>query len=315
MIAIIIPTYNRPAMLAKALLFLRACGVDCPIHVADGSGQEAADRNARAIARASRHLELTHHPQPPEVPMYQRIALVAEGIKARYILLHADDDYLFLDAVRDCVTFLESHPMHVCCQGPMVSYFLSKPDPERLKPYLTNPYEEATALDRVKGMIYQYSPTFYAVHRRSVLVEAFGGGKFRQTSPRMDEIMSALHTVALGRVGQIDRLYGLRLVHSDQASQDDTWMDLMIQEDFSAQWTSKMEAVVDAVARTDKRDVRETRRLLRRAFLYYLRNETRGKVNPSATIINSRSKHAALVASTIDQTNVEPSLSCALEMI
>ncbi|MBL4720276.1 MAG: hypothetical protein JKY20_03975, partial [Alphaproteobacteria bacterium] len=164
----------------------------------------------------------------------------------------------------------------------------------------------------------QYSPTFYAVHRRSVLFEAFGGGEFQVTNPRVDEIMSALNTVALGRVGLIDQLYGMRLVHPDQDSQSDTWMDLMIEGKFSAEWTEKMEPVVACAARIDGLSLEKTRSILRRAFLYFLRKETRGTVHSSQEIEDSRNQHTELVVSAIGgllQTSRNPDLKAALEMV
>jgi glycosyltransferase domain-containing protein len=318
MLEIIIPTYNRPAMLAKTLRFLDSSNVDCAIHVADGSSPENAARNAKTILRYQKVIEIKHHPYPSEIPMYQRIAFVTKTLDSQYILLHADDDFLFIDAVKECVQFLENNPLYVCCQGPMITCFIDQPVESRLKPYLTNPYSDASAIDRVKRMLYQYSPTFYAVHRRTVLLESFGGGDFNETNPRLDEIASALQTVALGRTGLIDKLYGLRLVHPDQDSQRDTWMDLMMSEKFSLEWTEKLEAVVTCAAKVDGLSVETARSIIRRAFLYFLRIQTRGTVHESNEIKNIRHQHTELVSDAIaglSQTNQAPALTAALDMI
>ena len=99
-LSVVIPTYNRPQLLRRALRFLRTEG-RIPIIVADGSLPDAAETNAATCKGMGGNVPYFHLPSPAGSAaqinnVIQRLSMALSMVKTPYVVFCADDDLLVM---------------------------------------------------------------------------------------------------------------------------------------------------------------------------------------------------------------------------
>src|SRR5579871_4811344 len=99
---LLVPTFNRPGMLAVLLEQLGRSDVN--VVVLDSSLPANQDRNRRSAARFP---QIQYLQFPSDIHSYEKCLAGLRGVRTPYVSFLADDDFLFLAALRKALAVLE----------------------------------------------------------------------------------------------------------------------------------------------------------------------------------------------------------------
>lgn len=122
---VVIPTYNRPKELSRLLNFLSATRESLPIIVLDGSRPDIASSNSNLCAKFP---DVLHQVYDSKLHLGIRIYRGLKLVKTPYVVICADDDFVFPDAVNECVNYLELNKGYSAAIGDVwtLSYYPNK---------------------------------------------------------------------------------------------------------------------------------------------------------------------------------------------
>lgn len=213
-VTILIHTANRPDQLYRLLRYYAAVpGIDaCTIVVADGS--DAANRAAFDSRMETASFELAYILQryAPELPFPDRLRQALDDIKTPCTMLAADDDFYFLDWVRDHVGLLDVRDDVTAIKGNYLVFGLgdftafsdtvriADGGPERFSiPWLEDETVEAR-LGEVGGNPHGLQNTaWYALHRTEALGRILKHGSQYDLPILLFERYFAVAQAALGK--------------------------------------------------------------------------------------------------------------------
>jgi glycosyltransferase domain-containing protein len=172
-LTLVIPTYNRPHLLATFVGYLQAERAECQIVIADSSRPEVRNANRALVQRVK--LDLNYAEFPVETHPFDKFREAVHIAKTSFCALCADDDLIVLDGVRHCLDALRSNPQAAVAQGYSFS-FLCAPDGGMdlgSVLYFTPTIDEPTPLARVAKLFDRYQAATYGIYRTPVLQRIF----------------------------------------------------------------------------------------------------------------------------------------------
>lgn len=163
-LTIIIPTHNRPALLARALDYYNRWG--CSVIVCDSSKQipeEVVSANIRTM-------------YTPELSFDRKLASAVKQVVTPYTCLSADDDFLATSGVVSAIKYLEEHKDYVSVQGHYVGFDWEMDQLVICPGYIGNVgfhIDDANPEQRIIRSMNPYMHQIYAVTRSDVLQRSF----------------------------------------------------------------------------------------------------------------------------------------------
>src|SRR3954469_889870 len=175
--AVVIPTFEGTAFLKRALEYFQHLAFKGRIVLADNSSGEHREFVA-ACSKEYPGLNLEVIAFPQDIRFLDKMTATLEKIDARFVLLHAHDDFMLPRGVEECVGFLANNPAYSVARGRIAMFALTRNVPGgevavSLVPHPMRGYEQPDAVDRMLAHIERYASTFYSIHRRECLLESF----------------------------------------------------------------------------------------------------------------------------------------------
>ncbi len=205
---LLIPTYNRPDLLERLLLFLVSQRAPFPIQIHDSS-EEATRQVNRSLVRALA-LNLHYVEYPSDTPPGDKWQRAADGVPTPYAAFCADDDVVFVDAIVASVEFLEANRDYAACHGYYTYYNVNEHGRPVFPPcYVAPSIEGTTIADRVLQQVSRFQALIYAVFRREVLADSLALAT-QCEMPHYVELAQAVGTVMRGKVKRLERHYYVR---------------------------------------------------------------------------------------------------------
>jgi glycosyltransferase domain-containing protein len=204
---LVIPTFNRPGLLAQLVRYLCARGGPQELLVLDSSAPAAVAENGKmlsACAGRARHVVFPES-EAPAAKLAQGLRLVTTP----YVSCCADDDVVFPEALRESVRFLERSPDYVGAHGLYLN-FRREGDRLHLTGEYAGPGNEARHPGaRIFRLLQKYESLFYAVYRTADLRDAMaplpslGAIVFQ-------ELFQSVAVLVRGKVRRLPRAYAAR---------------------------------------------------------------------------------------------------------
>jgi glycosyltransferase domain-containing protein len=207
---LIIPSvHSRAALLDRALSHLEAQQFRGEVIVSDHSpaGQTSVLREVLARHRALRVLALEHD---PAWHFLQRLTDCAEAAQSDYVAVHADDDFMFVDALDECAGFLEHHADFAAAKGRMLFFSLQPDKPPALGQHEGYPRTEDDVAQRVLRHVANFNATLYAVHRRAQFIESHGAALARTANVIFWQYLASCLTLVQGKLHVAEAPYYFR---------------------------------------------------------------------------------------------------------
>ena len=231
MITIIIPTFNRPHFIKRALEYYASLQYEGFLFIGDSSEDSIAARNQANILKYSKRLHIVyrHFPKPAKgtgVPDewivrdsegnigYRDGGIVLAELGATaptpYVAFSGDDDFLVPNSLVKCALFLERNPSYSAAHG-LRLHFALEPDSNfrrivRTRYVPEHLLESADPGERWTGyMRYAYSTQFY-VHRRETWQRMYAAMPGITEHYLGAEVLPCSMTCILSKVAQVDCL-------------------------------------------------------------------------------------------------------------
>jgi glycosyltransferase domain-containing protein len=269
-LAILIPTYNRPLLLKRALQYLAGRRCAYPVFVADSSGQNSA--NLEVIAAVSDALNITY--QHYNVDFYPKITQALNTIQTRYVVLCADDDFLIPNALGKCVDFLETHSDYAVVHGlEVVISRIPQPPGILTRSYPQRTIDDESPITRLKNHLSSYTPTIYGVHRRNEMLDNFQRVSASTKDYGFGEILETVLTLIDGKRRSLTGLYNVRENSGNAAHHATKSVFLpgtLSTAEFNERYSSFRMAAAQALAEKEGISTGEAEASLHQAFKCYL---------------------------------------------
>ncbi len=209
----LVPTHNRPHFLRRLLKFYSQFPPGFRFLVVDSSNSLAAAENREVIERVRGVLDIDY--QHVALSILDKCVQGLEQIQSPFVVLCADDDFLFSDAVWRCVEVLRSEPGVASAMGRTA--MINANHPRRWSVVLKGySIEDDRPLDRCRRMAREWFSNFYAVHRTETLLDNFrvavANTDFQQSTQLSETLLTQL-SVLRGQVKVLPLMYSLREQH------------------------------------------------------------------------------------------------------
>ncbi len=259
MTVLIIPTHNRPHWFGRLLLYYRQVGLDIPVVVADSSQGESLERNRAIIESAGATLRITHRVFDPTLGFNGKVVPTLADCDSEYVVFCGDDDFMPPSGIAACVEFLRVHPDYAAAHGQTVMFQFpedaeQRTDPRkgiRCLPYRQRSIEMDDPAVRLLDHLVNYTPTFYSVQRRKVMLADLEKNAKATQDFRFGELLPSCLTVVHGKVKKLENvLFNVRQEHKTSFNlQESSFESLLSLPDFSERYRGFREVLTEELAR------------------------------------------------------------------
>jgi len=243
--ALVVPTFQGTVFLKRTLDYFRHVGFEGQVVLSDNSTNEHRGFVCECVERYP-ELLIDIHLFPAEIRFLDKMVATLERIGARFVILHAHDDFLVPDAVERCVGVLADRPDYSVARGRIAMFALTRGSGEHAGkigmsrvPHPMRGYEQDDTVERVISHIERYASTFYSVHRREELMESFRITEAATKNVVFFQYLSSSISALNGKIWCSDELFYVRQGHEDSWSgslrkgNHESWPMLITSPDFS----------------------------------------------------------------------------------
>lgn len=204
---LIVPTYNRPALLRQITTYFTGIRKNMNLLVLDSSSPEVIEKNRamlRALTPSPRHIIYPHN-----MPPATKLAAGLREVKTSYVSFCGDDDLVLPDGLQEALDFLDSHPDHACAHGLYLNLREDNSNVHITSEYSGGSIEAGHPGARIFQLLEKYEALFYAVFRTEDLAEIFAGVN-QIPSLHYQELFLAVATLIKGKAHRFPRFYAIR---------------------------------------------------------------------------------------------------------
>ena len=229
-LTIILTLKGREDYTPRWLDYHNRAGLPWPVIVGDGAPSDANE----ALFKQAPQLRANYrrYADSDLISFYRKLYDLVAAVPTPYVMLSDNDDFVLPSGVSRSIRFLDANPDYVSCSGAILGVYITDSDfaekdrifggvPYKLRSIYNIPVSNETDAEaRTIGLLYDYTPTWYAVHRRDALLKAFSDLVDRKISDvTVMELLVAAELAAIGRQ-KIDFSYAsyLRQLNSSQGS-------------------------------------------------------------------------------------------------
>jgi glycosyltransferase domain-containing protein len=217
---LVIPTYNRPALLKRLILHYAARAPEMAVLVLDSSKPEVAAANAATIK--ANHPHAQYRVFTSDVPMATKLSRGLAEVATPTVSFCADDDLVFLDGLAEAITFIKDHPDYVSAHGLYLNFTEAGQTVIVAKEYAGESNEAAHPGARVFRLFQNYESLFYGAFRSADLREIFEGVAGLPTL-HYQELFQSVAALIKGKVKRFPKFYAARRSGPEAEPGRDKW--------------------------------------------------------------------------------------------
>lgn len=292
-LTIIIPTLNRSKLLISLLEYYKYVDFKGQIIISDASNISEYNATNNYIYSNEISLNVKHH-YLPKSTVYEAVAQSTIYVKTDYVCLIGDDDFIIPNTAQKCIDFLKINPDYVAVHG--LGILLTCSDLNTNKFDIANFYyqtirEEDSANERLRAHLDSYSVSLFSVHRIDAWRKMFSISDLGYRASDCDdktffaEILPCCMSIVLGKVGHIDGLYLVRLIHPKRYILPN-WFTWLTQKNWLSSYMNFRSVLAKNIYDIDKLNKENILLTIDNAFSIYLRNNICQK-NHSISILKN----------------------------
>jgi glycosyltransferase domain-containing protein len=286
-LTVLLTLKDRTPYTARWMSYADETGFPFKVLIADGGSDDAA---AQLLADRDAYPRVDYEyvryaPDRSYADYYAKIVDALERVQTRFVVLADNDDFFFVDALRESVRFLSDNPEYVSCGGQGAIFWVEPAgnpgDNERAYGNLAwkctrelHSIDGDTASGRIRGQAVSTADTFfYDVRRTGDARRHFTA--VRDLNPRdifiFEHVVCFLSAIA-GKAKRLDALYLARQQNSPGSSGGThaqtfgDWFGRMLVESWSEDFTRFLNATSAELARVDGLSATEARDCILRSY-------------------------------------------------
>jgi glycosyltransferase domain-containing protein len=242
---LVIPTFNRPALLHRLVRYYTAREPTMSILVLDSSRPDIAERNATALS--AHGAGVRHITVPVTTPMATKIAQGLALVETPHVSCCADDDVVFTSGLREAMEFLRGQPGYVSAHGLYLNFRVAGHDVHVTREYAGPGNEAGHPGARIFRLLQRYESLFYGVFRTAELRDIFS---VVHTLPTLhyQELFQSVGALIKGKVHRFPRIYAARQSGEAAEPTRDRWQTYYWFADDPAEILEHYRAYREAVA-------------------------------------------------------------------
>jgi glycosyltransferase domain-containing protein len=178
-----------------------------PVLILDSSDEPNHFRNSRAISEAS--LWVRHIRSSSQTAILQKWANGVALVTTPYCSICADDDVVFFEAIKECISILESEDDAIGAHGRYVNFRSNDSQIDVSNIVYSVNGSGKSAIDRLCVYFRNYESPMYGVYRKDVLLATL---EYARKAPPVlfQELLQAAGAFVRGQVRRADALYYAR---------------------------------------------------------------------------------------------------------
>lgn len=277
MLTIMVPTMNRSEFLIRQLEYYAATGYPHWVAVADSSDDHHRRRTEEAIARLKGKLKVVYH-HMPKTNDYVCLKYLVDTAQTPYAVYCGDDDFMVTSGVLEAVSFLERNSGYAGANGRGVVFTLENSGPygrfAGLGEYAQKGVEQMTAKERLMAYASSGFVSIFSVLRVALWQKMYHDVHRVPDKAMGAEILPCYLSVIYGRIKHLDHLYLIRQVHDQRYTLPDVY-DWLTGPLWGASFQLSRTFWVDALMAADGMDRSSAEKIVKQAFMLYLKNGLR----------------------------------------
>lgn len=206
-ITIIIPTYNRPKLLARLLNYYATKKTTAQFLVLDSSNDENKKLNESATEVLAN--QVRYYSFPSTLPVAEKLLEGIKQVNTPFCAFCADDDVLFVDGVAEALNFLKNNPDYVCADGIYLNFNEVGHDIQLTVEYASNGINADNPGARVFKLYQKYESLFYGVFRTEHALDIFTGVS-KNSSLHYQELFQSTSALLVGKNQRLPIFYAGR---------------------------------------------------------------------------------------------------------
>lgn len=217
---LVVPTYNRPDLLKRLVSYYASLEEGPNLLILDSSSADVVDANAKVLAEPRRKIQHMRFPQ--ETQFASKLFAGLRSVTTPYVSFCADDDLVFLTAIKKSMAILERESSAVSVHGLYINF-----REEGQKVHITceygNPSNDAEQSGaRVFRLFQKYESLFYSLFRTEDLREIFAEVEKLPTL-HFQELFQSVAALLKGKVINIEEIYAARRSGPEADPTRDKW--------------------------------------------------------------------------------------------
>jgi len=204
---LLIPTFNRPALLKRLVSFYKKESARPNILVLDSSRPEVVTENEamlKAQGDSVRHVAFAS-----DTPMAVKLHHGLAQVRTPYVSFCADDDVVFPEGLRKAIDFLEGHPGHASAHGRYLNFQVRGQTVDVWIEYAGPGNEAEHPGARIFHLFQGYESLFYGLFRAPDLRDIFAGVSKLPTL-HYQELFQSVAALIKGKVRRFNDFYAAR---------------------------------------------------------------------------------------------------------
>ena len=201
---LIIPTYNRPELFKKLIIYLSDMQVGFKIIVLDSSFLEISKKeNEKLCIKSS--LSINYYAYPDKTALHEKWLDGLKKVTTEYVSFCADDDIVFPEAIISNIDFLSENHEYIACHGNYIN-FDENNNSKMYVEYCGTSIDGNVSIQRFWQLMSNYEAINYAIFRTNVLQEALV--KSKEFSSNMYwELFMSVYPLIRGKVKRLPLVY------------------------------------------------------------------------------------------------------------
>lgn len=236
MFTILIPTRRRHSFLRRTLDYLASEHCLYDVIIADSTETDFEHIKYDRIIYSN---------FADEISYAARVLECLNRVRTPYVMILGDDDFVNLNMIPEICSFLEEHRDYVVADGLEIRIKCDETGPVKNIFHKQCCLSSDVTRNRLIAHCKDYWPTFYGVHRTSIIIKSFQIMKQNESSGYLfQELSASMATIIQGKYHNFSNLYLIRQNFHAQSTSTVWWTDMLLQDDFA----QKCNLLVDTLA-------------------------------------------------------------------
>jgi glycosyltransferase domain-containing protein len=201
---LLIPTFNRPALLQRLLRYLELQSAPFNVLVLDSSSSDNKGRNAEAVASVKLRIRLIEYDSA--LPPFDKFLQGVGEVDTPFLSLCADDDIVVIPALAQVVGFLRHNDDYSAAHGFYFNFHESAETNVTSLFYRGPSLTDPDAAQRLAQLFRRYEALTYAVYRTAVAAAVYTESR-NVESILARELLAGALTVLAGKTARLKIIY------------------------------------------------------------------------------------------------------------